>query len=156
MFCKQHTLFNSGWCTITPDTQRDNHLALISALNKVRMRYFLWDDSSRHDVFLALRSWDAAPRYGPAVVGRNSISSHRSRQNAFNCSVMAFHFLKALFANTYRCSNTARLFLTRPCPHVQAENEGYEERRKQGGRLKRKHQGYILNSLGHATVSAAK
>lgn len=48
-------------------------------------------------VFLALRSWMESSRHSPAVVGRNSISSHRSRQNAFNCSVMAFHFLNPLF-----------------------------------------------------------
>ncbi len=107
-------------------------------------------------VFLALKSWMESSRHSPAVVGRNSISSHRSRQNAFNCSVMAFHFLNPLFANTCRCSNASRLFLTRPCPHLQAENEGYEKRRKTGGCLKRKHQGYIFNCLGQATGSAAK
>lgn len=108
------------------------------------MRYFQWDDSSSRGVFLALRGWMESSRNGPAVVGRNSISSHKSRQNAFNCSVMAVHFLNPLFANTYRCSNAARLFLTRPCPHLQAENEAYEERQKTGGCSKRKHRGYIF------------
>lgn len=109
------------------------------------MRYFLWDDSCSHGVFLALRNWMESSRHGPAVVGRNSISSHRSTQNAFNCSVMAFHFfLRPLFANTYRCSNAVRLFLTRPCPHPHAGNEGYEERRKPGGLLKKKTSGIYL------------
>lgn len=108
------------------------------------MRCFLRDDSSSRGVFLALRSWVESSRRGPAAAGRNSISSHRSRQNAFNCSVMAFHFLSPLFANTYRCSKTAQLFLTRPCPHLRAENEGYEERWETGGLLKKKTSGIYL------------
>lgn len=72
---------------------------------------------------------------------------------------MAFHFLNPLFlANTFRRLSAPRLFLTRPCPQLQAEHEAHEERRRTGGLFKKKgkHQGYVLKSLGHATVSTAK
>lgn len=44
-----------------------------------------------------------------------------------------FHFFNVLYKNTYRSSNAAWLFLTRPYPHLQTEIEEYEERRKTGG-----------------------
>lgn len=120
---------------------------------EIRARYFIWDNSSRLSIFLAL---DESSRHGAAVLACNLISSHGSTQNTFNCNGMAFHFLNVLYKNTYRSPNAAWLFLTRPYPHLQTEIEEYEERRKTGGYLKRKHQGYVLNSLRHATVSTAK
>lgn len=110
-------------------------------LNKVLRKYGLCITSGVMAAeFLALSITVGPSNHGTAVVLCNSISIHGSRQYAFNCSVMAF-FL-----------HTHALFLTTP----PLQNESYEEWQKTGGCSKTKHQGYILNCLGHAALSTAK
>lgn len=105
----------------------------------------MWDDSGSRRVFLALRGCMESSRLSPAVVRRNLISSHRSRQNAFNCSVMTFHFLNPLFfANTYRSSNAARLFLNKTLPPSAGWKWRVWGETKNRGLLKKKTSGICL------------
>lgn len=108
------------------------------------MRYFKWGDSSSQGVFLALRSWMESSRHGPAVVGRNSISSHRSRQNAFNCSVMAFNFFNPLFANTYRWFECCSVIFNKTLPPSEGWKWGLWRETKNRGLFRKKTSGIYL------------
>lgn len=117
----------------------------------VKMRYFLWDNSSNISIFLSLRSWmnllDMAQQCWHVTYKQPQVKTKRN-----GC---LFFFLCPLKEHIPLFECCMAIF-NKTLPPPADWNWRVWGETKNRGLLKRKHQGYVLNSLRHATVSTAK